>query len=384
MRYGYLKHLGEFTYPEAMTPACGSKVVIQSNRGIETGELVCVQCPTCGRHVSDEQIKIYKDNSGADSYLLGNGRILREATIDDLVEEAKLRAKALSMKRMAQQFANRNGVALKMVDCEHLLGGDRIIFYFTADGRIDFRALVKDLSQELQTRVKMHQVGARDEARLVADFETCGREVCCKTLLKTLKPVTMRMAKLQRSTLDPAKVSGRCGRLKCCLRYEHQSYESLDSEIPKVGEKIETAHGFGTVVKRQILTQLVHIALARDGGPLTVALEDVVRRNLKEFPAAPVVVAPKTETRRTEVVGKSADSPQRSQARSRSGRRRRPKAAQQSPPAKEQAEPRSPNVVGNVAEEPRRPQRRRRGRRRRRPGGSGGSGGSGKRPSKRR
>lgn len=284
VRYGYMKHVGEFTYADGMKFTCGAKVVIQTSRGIESGELVSLSCTGCDKHLSRQQIKTYIENSGPDSYLLENGRILREATANDLAEEGKLRRETLPMKRFAQKRADELKLRLKMVDCEHLLGGERIIFYFMADGRVDFRALVKDLSNEFQTRVKLHQVGARDEARLLADYETCGREVCCKVFLKTLKPITMRMAKLQRSTLDPSKVSGRCGRLKCCLRYEHESYESLDAKLPKIGEKVETAHGFGTVFKRQILTQLVQITPAAAGGPITVVIEDVLARNLTEFP----------------------------------------------------------------------------------------------------
>ena len=114
-----------------------------------------------------------------------------------------------------------------------MFGGERILFYFTAEERIDFRSMVRDLTTEYRTRIEMRQVGARDEARLLADYETCGREVCCKVFLKTLRPITMRMAKLQKATLDPTQVSGRCGRLKCCLRYEHVGYEELDKKLPR-------------------------------------------------------------------------------------------------------------------------------------------------------
>jgi cell fate regulator YaaT (PSP1 superfamily) len=188
------------------------------------------------------------------------------------------------MKRAAQQEARNSNLEMKVVECEYLFGGDRAIFYFTAEGRVDFRGLVKTLSHDLQTRIKMHQVGARDEARLLADFETCGQEVCCKKFLKSLKPVTMRMAKLQRATLDPTKVSGRCGRLKCCLRYEHEGYEELDAKLPRKGEKIKLVDGYGTVVDRQILTQLLRVARPEGGGVVAVVNEDVVERKLKEFP----------------------------------------------------------------------------------------------------
>ena len=120
----------------------------------------------------------------------------------------------------------------------------------------------------------MRQIGARDEARLLADYEVCGREVCCKAYLKTLKPISMRMAKLQKATLDPSQVSGRCGRLKCCLRYEHSSYEELDKRLPATGVRIRTTHGEGVVVNRQVLTQLVQIRTDHQT-LLTVVAEDI-------------------------------------------------------------------------------------------------------------
>ena len=360
VRFGYMKHVGEFTYADGMKFSCGAGVVVQTNRGIEMGELVSLSCTGCEKHLSREQIELYVQNSGPESYMLETGRILREATVDDLREEARLRAQTALMKRFAQSRANELNLGMKVVECEYLLGGDRVVFYFMADGRVDFRTLVKDLSQEYQTRVKMHQVGARDEARLVADYESCGREVCCKAFLKTLKPVTMRMAKLQRSTLDPTKVSGRCGRLKCCLRYEHESYESLDRKLPKVGEKIETAHGFGIVVNRQILTQLVQIAPVGQTAPITVVFEDVLQRNLERFPPDAELAA-KTrvnDTTRSESPRPSAEP--RSPSRGRAG-----SVATSERAAKRNAATHSTTDAG--AEPPaRKPQRQRRGRRRRR------------------
>ncbi len=300
VRYGYMKHVGEFSHPPGMKFTCGAKVVVQTVRGVELGEQVSLSCNGCDKHVSRAQLKEYIRNSGADSYRLDSGRILREATPADLCEDVRLRDRSREMTRAAQKHAlQRLGRdRMKIVECENLLGGERSVFYFMAEGRVDFRNLVKDLSHEFQTRIQMHQVGARDEARLSADFETCGREVCCKVFLKALKPVSMRMAKLQRATLDPSKVSGRCGRLKCCLRYEHESYESLDAALPKKGEKLSTAHGFGTVIDRQVLTQLVQIALTSGEGAVTVVVEDILERRLKEFPESATRPPPPVEPRR--------------------------------------------------------------------------------------
>ena len=118
---------------------------------------------------------------------------------------------------------------MELVDVEHLFGGERIVFYFLAEKRVDFRELVKDLAREYQTRIEMRQIGVRDEAKLLADYGDCGKPVCCNTHMVTMPPVSMRMAKLQKSTLDPSKISGRCGRLKCCLRFEQDVYEEFQA-----------------------------------------------------------------------------------------------------------------------------------------------------------
>lgn len=275
VRFGYMKTVGEFTHSPDMLFSCGAKVVIQTQRGIEIGEQVSLTCNGCSKSVSREQIQTYIDNSGRDAYLFDSGRILREATPDDLRDDAHIRAQAFEEKKQCQELAEAHRLAMKVVECEHLFGGERVVFYFTANGRVDFRGLVRDLAKLLHTRIEMRQIGARDEARLVADYETCGRECCCKVFLKELKPVNMKMAKLQKSTLDPSKVSGRCGRLKCCLRYEHTSYQELDRRLPPMGTWVHTAHGDGEVVNRQILTQLVQIR-TKEQGTMTVCIEDVL------------------------------------------------------------------------------------------------------------
>ncbi len=377
VRYGYMKHIGEFTYAEGMKFTCGAKVVVQTNRGIEIGELVSVSCTGCDKHVSREQIKSYITTSGDDVYRLDNGRILREATPDDLLDNDKLQQQSQHIKQTVQQRAGEHQLEIKIVEIEYLFGGERIVIYFTAEGRVDFRELVRSLSRELQTRIKMHQVGARDEARLLADFETCGREVCCKVFLKSLKPITMRMAKLQRATLDPTKVSGRCGRLKCCLRYEHDSYEELDARLPRKGERIKTAHGYGTVIDRQILTQLVSISRADGGGVVTSVIEDVEERGIKQFP--PEASAPPPSQ------SDEQDKPKRPR-RPRSGGRRRGdgerKATGEKPstPKQPRKDAKSEGATGSGEGELKK-RRRRRGKRRPRSGGNRGSSGDGAPPS---
>lgn len=275
VRYGYMKHIGEFTYPSNMKFTCGSRVVIQTSRGLEIGEQVSLVCNGCSKSVTRDQVREYVRNSGEESFLFDAGRILREANRADLAEYARLQSVIPAHRELCRDLAKKHGLPIKVIECELLFGGERAIFYFSAEGRIDFRDLVRDLLAELQTRIQMVQIGARDEARLLADYETCGRECCCKVFLKTLKPVSMKMAKLQKQTVDPSKVSGRCGRLKCCLRYEHESYEDLAKKLPRIGARIRTAHGDGVVVNRQILTQLVQVQTFEDK-LITVTIEDVL------------------------------------------------------------------------------------------------------------
>jgi len=294
VRFGYLKHIGEFSYPPGMRFTCGAKVVIQTRRGMEIGDQVSLTCSGCDRSVTRDQMKAYVEASGPDTMIFDAGRIVREATMADLSEFARLQAAVRERRRLCQSLADRMQLGLKVVECEILFGGERIIFYFTAEGRIDFRQLVRELSAELQTRIEMRQIGARDEARLLADFETCGREVCCKTFLKDLKPISMKMAKLQKATIDPTKVSGRCGRLKCCLRYEHATYEELDRQLPKIGARVSSPHGDGVVINRQILTQLLQIK-REDDSIVSIVAEDVVSSPPGGGPSGPT--RPKGERR---------------------------------------------------------------------------------------
>lgn len=274
VRFGYMRYIGEFSHAADMKFTCGARVVISTRRGVEIGEQVSLTCTGCDKSVTRDQMKSWVETCGEDSFIFDAGRILREATSTDLAEYAHIQDDNRNRRAFCQNLAKKAGLNLKVLECESTFGGERIIFYFTSEDRVDFRGLVKELAHEYRTRIEMRQIGARDEARLLADFETCGREVCCKVFLKTLRPITMRMAKLQKATLDPSQVSGRCGRLKCCLRYEHESYEELDKKLPKVGIRIRTNHGEGVVVNRQILTQLVQIRIEGDK-LITVVAEDI-------------------------------------------------------------------------------------------------------------
>ncbi|MFQ5413282.1 MAG: regulatory iron-sulfur-containing complex subunit RicT [Phycisphaerae bacterium] len=291
VRYGYMRYIGEFSHPADMKFTCGARVIVQTGRGIEVGEQVSLTCSGCDKSVTRDQMRAWVKSCGEDAFIFDAGRILREATASDLAEWAHIQRDGHAKRRVAQHFANRHKLPLKVVECETPFGGERIVFFFMAEQRVDFRGMVRDLATEFRTHIEMRQVGARDEARLLADYETCGREVCCKVFLKTLRPISMKMAKLQKATLDPSKVSGRCGRLKCCLRYEHVGYEELHKKLPRMGARIRTSHGDGVVVGRQVLTQLVQIR-CDDDTRITVVAEDILDTNAPPPDAAPAATTP--------------------------------------------------------------------------------------------
>jgi len=165
-------------------------------------------------------------------------------------------------------------IPMKLIALEHLFGKKKVIIYYIANRRIDFRELVKDLAAEFLARIEMKQIGVRDEARLLADYQHCGRELCCRTFLKNLDPVAMKMAKRQKATMDPAKISGRCGKLMCCLRYEDEVYEELKNNLPKKGSFVSTAKGDGEVLEVEILAQNVLIE-NEEGKRLSVSLKEI-------------------------------------------------------------------------------------------------------------
>jgi cell fate regulator YaaT (PSP1 superfamily) len=164
---------------------------------------------------------------------------------------------------------------MRLVDVEHIYGGERVVVYYLADDRVDFRQLVKNLAHEFQTRIEMKQIGVRDEAKLLADYGDCGKPVCCNTHLSEMPPVSMRMAKLQKATLDPSKISGRCGRLKCCLRYEYETYQQLQKDLPPVGSEIITNKGRARVLAQEILASQLLIE-TEDMRRLTIDGADVL------------------------------------------------------------------------------------------------------------
>ncbi|MHC4328561.1 MAG: PSP1 domain-containing protein [Planctomycetota bacterium] len=261
IRYGRMNTLGLFEHHESKVPKVNSRVVIKTGRGLELGYLVGRLTSYRGGQfkLSQEQIMEYFDDNDSDFSRGQAGKFIRYATAADISEERHLRIIVEEEMECCRRFAKEMNLPMKIVDAEHVFGGERIIFYFMSDGRVDFRELVKRVAQEYQTRIEMRQIGSRDEAKILGDVESCGQECCCRRFLKQLKPVNMRMAKMQKATLDPAKISGYCGRLKCCLRYEDKTYTELKKKLPKKNTRVKTKSGKGRVVDTQILTQLVMI-----------------------------------------------------------------------------------------------------------------------------
>jgi cell fate regulator YaaT (PSP1 superfamily) len=274
--YGELRHREQFRTKVPDLKA-GDQCVIRTDRGVEVGSLVTNPLPAEPSEAEIPEPSEENDDDG-DGDGEGGGEILRLMNADD---EARVRELAGNQRKEAfahcrERIAARE-LPMRLVQIEQMLGGNRMIFYFTAPRRIDFRDLVRDLSRRFRTRIELRQIGARDEARVLGDDEMCGRELCCRGHMRELKPVTMKMAKNQKTTLDPARISGRCGRLMCCLRHEDEAYTHLRRNLPRNGTEVKTLDGIAKVVKMDILRQCVDCRL--EGGrriTLTCAeLEDL-------------------------------------------------------------------------------------------------------------
>ncbi|MCH9057155.1 MAG: hypothetical protein IIB55_00850 [Planctomycetes bacterium] len=278
VRFGAMKLVGEFPTNGDIKPGCGTKLIVRTFRGVELGEMLTTTCQNagCGKSVSRKELLEFIKNSGGKDYpFYTNGRVLRVATMEDMDRQEALEQSRHPMKLDARRRVERLGLRMHIVDAEPILGGERLTIYYTAEERTDFRELIRELGIEHGTRIEMRQVGARDEARVVADYEKCGQYCCCKNFLKVLKPVSMRSAKVQKATLDPLKISGRCGRLMCCLRYEDQTYTELKKRLPNRKTRVGTPDGDGLVISTQILTQLVLVQLDKDDSQVAVPIEDI-------------------------------------------------------------------------------------------------------------
>lgn len=240
------KEVGKIYYfdPDGQELKKGDRVIVETVRGVECGEVALEN-----REISDEEIvKPLK-------------KLIRKADEKDLrtLEENKKKEKnafGICQKKIADHKLD-----MKLVDVEYTFDGGKVLFYFTADGRVDFRELVKDLAGVFRTRIELRQIGVRDESKMIGGLGICGRPFCCRSFLGDFQPVSIKMAKEQGLSLNPTKISGTCGRLMCCLKYEQNAYEYLLKITPKPGAIVETAEGAGTVVDFNLLTGTLKVKL---------------------------------------------------------------------------------------------------------------------------
>ncbi|MDI6754512.1 MAG: regulatory iron-sulfur-containing complex subunit RicT [Thermodesulfobacteriota bacterium] len=201
-------------------------------------------------------------------------KIIRPAGENDMERGRRNLYQEREAKRLCLLKIREHNLPMKLIGVESFLDGSKIIFFFVSEGRVDFRALVKDLASVFKTRIEMRQVGVRNEARMIGGLGNCGREFCCCAFLKEFEPVSVKMAKEQNLALNPQKISGACGRLMCCLAYEIDTYTEMKKDLPKVGKRVVTPQGAGKIIQQNIIHQKVRVALD-DGKEVEVGLEGV-------------------------------------------------------------------------------------------------------------
>jgi cell fate regulator YaaT (PSP1 superfamily) len=261
VRHGVMRFLGDFTPGPNVTASRRDTVVLRTERGVEAGEVLCPATPKAIASIPEPT----------------RGELLRVATHEDHEKLRQMRANRATDYEAGARLIAHHKLAMQLVEVERILGGERIVFYFLSESRVDFRELVKSMAREFHTRIELRQIGVRDEAKLLADYGDCGKPVCCNTHMAVMPPVSMRMAKLQKSTLDPTKISGRCGRLKCCLRFEQDVYEEFQRELPPIGTRVVTSKGQGRVLHHEILARRLLVEF-EDGRRLPISVDEVLTR----------------------------------------------------------------------------------------------------------
>ena len=260
------KEVGKIYYfdPDNYDFHQGDRVIVETSRGVECGTVALAN-----KEVDEDKI------------VHPLKKVLRQATKKDLehLEENKAREKE-AMKICEEKIRNHN-LDMKLVDVEYTFDNSKILFYFTSDGRVDFRQLVKDLATVFRTRIELRQIGVRDEAKMLGGLGMCGRPFCCNGFLGEFQPVSIKMAKEQGLSLSPVKISGTCGRLMCCLKYEQEAYSDLLRHTPKVGTNVRTPEGKGTVVETALLTGKVKVKL--DSAPEEAIPQTFTLKQIRPF-----------------------------------------------------------------------------------------------------
>jgi len=238
----------------------GQDLIVETSRGLEFGE------------VAQENKEIRADE------IVPPLRLVRRVAADvDYKQLAENRLKEKEALRICHDKIEKHKLDMKLVDVEFTFDHNKIIFYFTADGRVDFRELVKDLAAVFRTRIELRQIGVRDEAKMLGGLGPCGRGLCCSTFLGDFGPVSIRMAKDQNLSLNPTKISGICGRLMCCLRYEAEQYECARADFPSMGELVITPHGEGKIISQNIMKKTVYVELLEQLKHEEFPVDEIVR-----------------------------------------------------------------------------------------------------------
>ena len=240
------KDVGKMYYfsPGDNQVVMGDNVIVETARGLEFGTI-------CRERTSVDESELVAPLKS----------IIRKATDADRKKHADNLAKKDNALRLCQEKIDAHGLEMKLIDVEYTFDNSKVVFYFTADGRVDFRELVKDLASVFRMRIELRQIGVRDEAKMIGGVGSCGRGLCCSTWLRDFEPVSIKMAKVQNLSLNPTKISGICGRLMCCLKYENDIYNELKKGMPNVGERVRTPDGVGVVTDINILENLVRTRL---------------------------------------------------------------------------------------------------------------------------
>ncbi|MBI6873166.1 PSP1 domain-containing protein [Clostridium aciditolerans] len=228
-------------------------VIVETARGVEFGE--CVIAPK--QIEEDEIVSPLKS-------------VIRIATQEDIDRHSENKQKEEEAFNVCLEKIQQHDLKMKLIDVEYTFDNNKVIFYFTADGRVDFRELVKDLAAIFRTRIELRQIGVRDEAKMIGGLGPCGRTMCCSTFLGDFAPVSIKMAKEQNLSLNPTKISGICGRLMCCLNYEQETYEHIRIKLPKVDSVVDTPYGKGTVVSNSVVKESVKVKIKPQDGDETI------------------------------------------------------------------------------------------------------------------
>ncbi|QUG39885.1 stage 0 sporulation family protein [Psychrobacillus sp. INOP01] len=233
-------------------------VIVETARGVEYGKVV-VPIKQVGEH----------------DVVLPLRQVVRPSSDKDRIQVEENRLESAQALALGTEKIIERNLEMKLVDVEYTFDRNKIIFYFTAEGRVDFRDLVKDLASVFRTRIELRQIGVRDEAKMLGGIGPCGRMLCCSTFLGDFEPVSIKMAKDQNLSLNPSKISGLCGRLMCCLKYENDEYETAREQMPDIGDKVETPDGLGRVVSMNILERVLRIELPDPQRVLDYTLEEI-------------------------------------------------------------------------------------------------------------